>query len=96
MRELTTLTFRTARDLEAHSGLPVLASVPHQRFGGVMKATEALRDVPYTPYGERIRHLRTALLMRDGRDEPRAVAVLTMVDPEKSADIETTGYTYTA
>ena len=82
VRELTTLTFRTARDLEAHAGLPVIASVPRQRFGGPMAATAALRDAPYTPYGERIRHLRTALLMRDGRDEPRAVAVLSSAPGE--------------
>ncbi|RDC75419.1 hypothetical protein DLJ49_01340 [Rhodovulum sp. 12E13] len=82
VREMTAQTFRTPRDLEAATGLPVLGSVPLQTVGGLMAATAALRDDPYSIYAERIRHLRTALLMREGQEGARAVAVLSAAPDE--------------
>ncbi|SDL16057.1 GumC family protein [Aliiruegeria lutimaris] len=76
--EMTTQTYRTGRDIESETGLPVLANLPlhpHAK-SGLMEATRALRDAPYTLYAERIRHLRTALLMRDGEDMSRAIVML--------------------
>ncbi len=81
-REMTSQTFRAARELESASGLPVLGTVPLQPATGLMAATEALRDAPYSLYAERIRHLRTALLMREGHDGARAVAVLSAAPGE--------------
>jgi len=81
-KELAHHTFRRARDVEAETGLPVLAVTPLEPWRGLMQATAALRDNPYGLYGERIRHLRTAVLMRDGRDEARAVMLLSAAPGE--------------
>ncbi|MEM9248039.1 MAG: polysaccharide biosynthesis tyrosine autokinase [Pseudomonadota bacterium] len=81
-RELTADTFRRASDLEAETGLPVLAVTPVQPWQGLMASTAALRDTPYTPYGERMRHLRTSILMREGREQSRAVMMLSAAPGE--------------
>jgi len=80
--EMTAQSFRSPRQLEEATGLPVLGTVPLARTRGLMETTAALRDAPYTPYGERIRHLRTSLLMRGGRDEARAVLLLSAAPGE--------------
>ncbi|MEM1430998.1 MAG: polysaccharide biosynthesis tyrosine autokinase [Pseudomonadota bacterium] len=80
--ELAHHTFRRTRDVEAETGLPVLAVTPLEPWRGLMQATAALRDNPYGLYGERIRHLRTSLLMRDGREESRAVMLLSSAPGE--------------
>ncbi len=82
--EMTTQTFRTTRDVETETGLPVLANLPLHNHGkdGLMEATRALKEAPYSLYAERMRHLRTALLMRDGEETPRAIVMLSNAPDE--------------
>ncbi len=82
VRELSSNTFRRAADLEAETGLPVLAVTPVQGWTGLMQSTAALRDTPYSLYGERMRHLRTSILMRDGHEQSRAVMMLSAAPGE--------------
>ncbi|WP_212524272.1 polysaccharide biosynthesis tyrosine autokinase [Actibacterium sp. MT2.3-13A] len=80
--ELTGVAFRSVRELEAETGLPVLDAIPDGRWKTPRAAFEALRAEPYGIYGERIRHLRTALLMRDGRDVSRSIMLASSVPGE--------------
>lgn len=80
--ELTGIAFRSVRELEAETGLPVLAAIPDGHWRNPRKAFDALRADPYGIYGERIRHLRTALLMRDGRDVSRSILLASSVPGE--------------
>jgi succinoglycan biosynthesis transport protein ExoP len=80
--ELTGIAFRSVRELEAETGLPVLAALPNGHWKSPRRAFDALRAEPYGIYGERIRHLRTALLMRDGRDLPRSILLASSVPGE--------------
>ncbi len=76
--EMTAQTFRSTRELESETGLAMLAAIPNhgQSKKGLMAATRWLAENPYSLYGERIRHLRTSLLMRDGKDQSRAIMLL--------------------
>lgn len=80
--EMTSQTFRSAREIEAETQLPVLAHLPVQPWTTLMGAAEALRDEPYSLYGERVRHLRTALLLRDGHEASRAILLLSSAPDE--------------
>ncbi|KAF0675861.1 GumC family protein [Profundibacterium mesophilum] len=80
--EMTATTFRSAREIETETGLPVLALIPAERWRDMKRGIKALRAAPYTVYGERIRQLRTALLMRGGRDLVRSVLVLSSAPGE--------------
>ncbi|MGC9368075.1 MAG: GumC family protein [Paracoccaceae bacterium] len=80
--ELTGVAFRSVAEMETETGLPVLAAIPDGRWKNPRAAFEALRADPYGIYGERIRHLRTALLMRDGRDVSRAILLASSVPGE--------------
>ena len=71
--ELTATTFRSLSELERDSDLPVLAAVPQGRWKSPLGAWRELAQYPHGLYAERIRHLRTALLMRDGREGARSV-----------------------
>lgn len=71
--ELTATTFRALDALEGATGLPVLAAVPRGPWKSPLGAWRDLAQNPYGLYAERIRHLRTALLMRDGKEGARSV-----------------------
>ena len=80
--EITSQTFRSPREVEAITGLPLLGALPLRPPKDLMAATAELRDAPYSIYAERVRHLRTALLMRGGREASRAVTVLSAAPNE--------------
>ena len=80
--EMTAQTFRSAREIEAETGLPVLAQLPHQPWTSLLDMARALAKDPYSVFGERLRHLRTALLMRDGQDVSRAILVMSSAPGE--------------
>ncbi len=74
--EMTRPTFRTRQEVENDTGLPVISWLPELPKGDLASYMRALRGNSNTVYGERIRHLRTFLLMRNGRDEARAVMIV--------------------
>ncbi|RVT86917.1 hypothetical protein DXV76_02170 [Rhodobacteraceae bacterium CCMM004] len=80
--EMTATTFRTAREVETETGLPVLSSIPVERWRNPRAGLAALRASPYGAYGERIRQLRTAILMRDGKDTARSILILSSAPGE--------------
>lgn len=81
-REMTATTFRTARELEAETGLPVLATVPAAPFKSLRQGVEQIRNAPYSVYAERLRQLRTTLLMRDESVISTSVMILSSVPGE--------------
>ncbi len=80
--QMTTVTFRTVQELETATGLPVLSSVPLEPWPGIKQGLKALRANPYSKYGERIRQLRTSLLLANGKDAARSILVLSSVPGE--------------
>ena len=74
--EMTRPTFRNRQELEAETGLPVLASLPLVARTGMADLMRQLRANSHSIFGERVRHLRTFLLMRNGRGERRAILVV--------------------
>ena len=63
--EMTATTFRNAREVAKETGLPVLSSLPQGKWNSLKGAIKALRKDPYSIYAERLRQLRTTVLMRD-------------------------------
>lgn len=80
--ELTATTFRGTAELESETGLPVLAALPRQSWRNPRQGLAALRGDPYSPYAEGVRQLRTALLMRDGREGSHSVLLLSSAPGE--------------
>lgn len=80
--EMTAVTFRTQRELEAETGLPVLSALPLDRWRDTRAALAEIRRDPYGRYAERVRQLRTALLMRNARSERQSVMVLSSAPGE--------------
>ena len=80
--EMTAQTYRSVRELESGTGLPVLAAIPEQRWKSLPDAAAMLAADPYAAYGERIRQLRTALMVQDGREGARAVLMLSAAPGE--------------
>lgn len=81
-QELTAPSFAHAADLEEATGLPVLAAIPEGDWRSPLGAWQELAAKPYGLYAERIRHLRTALLAREGMAEPRALLLASSVPDE--------------
>lgn len=72
-REGRTATFRTADDLEASTGLPVLGQIPQipaRRRQGVLSY---IQRHPNSAAVEAIRNLRTSLLMTGAGHEPKVI-----------------------
>jgi polysaccharide biosynthesis transport protein len=80
--QMTTTTFRSARELETVTGLPVLSTMLLEPWSGIKEGLAALRADPYSIYGERIRQLRTSLLPADGKDAARSILVMSSVPGE--------------
>ncbi len=81
-QEMTSASFTRAVELERETGLPVLAALPQGEWTSPLGAWSELSRRPYGLYAERIRHLRTALLMKDGRGEARAILLASSVPDE--------------
>jgi succinoglycan biosynthesis transport protein ExoP len=73
--EMTRPTYRSRSELEAETELPVLASLPRSPRKDFAEIIRGLRRNSNTMFGERIRHLRTVLLMQNGRAGTRAILV---------------------
>lgn len=81
-QEMTSSTFSRASELELETGLPVLAAIPDGHWNSPLGAWSELSKRPYGAYAERIRHLRTALMVKDGRAMSRAVLIASSVPGE--------------
>tara|TARA_R100000322_G_scaffold75912_3_gene47523 strand:+ start:2758 stop:4875 length:2118 start_codon:yes stop_codon:yes gene_type:complete len=73
--EMTRSTFRTRREVEAETGLSVLASLPLQPQANLRELVRGLRINSNTMLGEKLRQLRTMLSMREKGVEARVVMV---------------------
>nr|WP_281273241.1 polysaccharide biosynthesis tyrosine autokinase [Rhodovulum robiginosum] len=80
--ELTSITFRSVGQLERETGLPVLASIPRGNLRTPLSAYKHLLKAPYGIFAERIRHLRTALLMRGKCVQRPSILVISSVPGE--------------
>lgn len=80
--EMTATTFRTAREVVRETGLPVVATLPEAKWNSLKGAIKDLRKNPYSPYAERIRHLRTTVLMRDETQISECVMILSSAPGE--------------
>ena len=80
--QMTLTTFRSVRELEAETGLPVLSSLPLETWPGIKEGIAALRANPYSIYGERMRQLRTSLSLGTGKDTARSTLILSSVPGE--------------
>lgn len=80
-QEMTAPSFSNSSDLEEATGLPVLGAIPEGNWRAPFGAWTELKQKPYGLFAERLRHLRTALLARDG-EAPRALLVASSVPDE--------------
>jgi succinoglycan biosynthesis transport protein ExoP len=63
-REMAPTTYRSARELGAATGLPVLTALPDEGWTDIREMLADLRQNPHSVYAERMRHLRTAMTLR--------------------------------
>lgn len=73
--EMTRSTFRTRREIEAQTGHRVLATLPRMRGRDMRRIVTNLRGKSNTVFGERMRQLKTVLLMRRGGFDKRVIMV---------------------
>lgn len=79
LRDMRRRVYRSSGELEAATGLPVLAELPRLR-GRKDERLPALLAAPHSRFAERMRDLRSALSLRPGRDA-RKVVMLTSAQP---------------
>lgn len=80
--EMTRATFRTRREIEAETGVKVLATLPRVGGGDLKEVIAGLRWNPNSMFGERIRQLRTFLFMQ-GRAADNRVVLVTSSYPDE-------------
>lgn len=73
IRQFLHNTFRSAEDLEAATGLPVLGQIPRMPFKARTDLIGYLRDKPTSAPAEAIRNLRTSLLLSDIDNPPKVI-----------------------
>lgn len=81
-QEMTSPSYSRASELEADTGLPVLASVPAGDWKTPADLWAELEERPHGMYAERIRQVRTGLLVKDGKTAARSVLVCSSVPDE--------------
>ena len=73
LRQFMHNTFRTASDLEAATGLPVLGQIPRMPIKARKDLISYLRDKPTSASAEAIRNLRTSLWLSDIDNPPKVI-----------------------
>ena len=73
--EMTRSTYRTRREIEAQTGHRVLATLPRMRGRDMRRLITNLRGKSNTVFGERMRQLKTVLLMRRGGFDKQVIMV---------------------
>ncbi len=82
MRERLDRTFRSSREVERVTGLPVLARVPLLRLRRGWTPARYLLEKPLSLYAESIRSLYTALKLGSADRPPRVVCVVSSLPEE--------------
>ena len=73
IRQFMHNTFRSAEELEAATGLPVLGQIPRMPIKARNDLIGYLRDKPTSAPAEAIRNLRTSLLLSDIDNPPKVI-----------------------
>ncbi|MEX0317517.1 MAG: GumC family protein [Ruegeria sp.] len=79
---LQTGLFRTAEELEAQSGLPVIGQFPRIQVRDRRQLVPYLRDRPTSVASEAVRNLRTSLLLWDLEAPPQIILISSAVPGE--------------
>ncbi|WP_171173385.1 Wzz/FepE/Etk N-terminal domain-containing protein [Ruegeria sp. HKCCD8929] len=79
---LQTGLFRTAEELEAQSGLPVIGQIPRIQVRDRDQLVPYLRDRPTSVASEAVRNLRTSLLLSDLEAPPQIILISSAVPGE--------------
>jgi len=74
--EMTATTFRTTREVQKETGLPVITALPLGKWNSLKGAIKYLRKNPYSVYAESLRQLRTNILMRDETQISESLMIL--------------------
>lgn len=85
-RELWRRLYRSPAEIEAATGLPVLAELPRMR-GRPEKILAGLVACPQTPFAERVRDLRSALDLRSGGREHKVVMLTSAMPAEGKSTV---------
>ena len=72
-REFTRSTFRSVSEVQQATSLPVLSSIPRTNWATPKDAVDSISLNANSLPAERVRHLRTSLLMRGGKTQPRSI-----------------------
>ena len=73
IRQFLHNTFRSAEEIEAATGMPVLGQIPRMPFKERTDLIGYLRDKPTSAPAEAIRNLRTSLLLSDIDNPPKVI-----------------------
>ncbi len=73
LRELRNNSFRTAKDLEAHTGYTVLGQIPLIPARQRAKVLNYLSEKPTSAAAEAIRNLRTSVMLSDVDNPPKVI-----------------------
>ena len=80
--ERTATTFRTKREVQKETGLPVITTLPLGKWNSLKGAIKYLRKNPYSVYAESLRQLRTNILMRDETQISESLMILSSAPGE--------------
>lgn len=80
--EMTATTFRTKREVQKETGLPVITTLPLGKWNSLKGAIKYLRKHPYSVYAESLRQLRTNILMRDETQISESLMILSSAPGE--------------
>jgi capsular exopolysaccharide synthesis family protein len=82
LREFRMSTFRTADDLESHTGFNVLGQVPLIPTRGRQDTLQYLSDKPTSAAAEAIRNLRTSLMLSSADKKPQVIVSTSSIPGE--------------
>ena len=82
LREVRNSGFRTARDLEVHTGYTVMGQIPQIPARGRKRILKYLSDKPTSAAAESIRNLRTSVLLSNVDNPPKVILSTSSVPGE--------------
>ncbi|MFD2739599.1 GumC family protein [Sulfitobacter aestuarii] len=82
LREMRNNSFRTARELENHTGLTVLGQIPEIPAGKRPNVLRYLLDKPTSAAAEAVRNLRTSLMLSNVDNPPQVILSTSSVPGE--------------
>jgi succinoglycan biosynthesis transport protein ExoP len=87
LREGLTPTFRTAEEVEAATGLRVLASLPEMPGDTGRDILRGIAETPLSPGAEAVRLLRTSLSVEPGGPLPRVIMLTSALPDEGKTNV---------